>query len=71
MKYSVVAVEDGIACLENDENSIIRVCAEILPENVKEGVILRYDGVSYVIDDEATTEHRRQVYDKFNRLFKK
>ena len=71
MKYSVISLEDGIACLESDENVIIRIDVSELPENVKEGDILRFDGTIYVVDAEATSARRAEVYNKFNRLFKK
>ena len=71
MKYSVISLEDGIACLESEENVIVRIDVSELPENVKEGDILRFDGTAYVVDAAATSARRTEVYNKFNRLFKK
>ena len=71
MKYSVISLEDGIACLESEENVIVRIDVSELPENVKEGDILRFDGTTYVVDAAATSARRAEVYNKFNRLFKK
>ena len=71
MRYLVESVEDNIARLEAIGKEAVYVSINSLPPNVKEGDMLVYDGKSYVIDSAATEARRRDVYTKFNRLFRK
>ena len=71
MRFTVEAIEENIARLEDVSAKHIFVDLSILPVGVKEGDILDFDGVNYTVDASATMERRRAVYEKFNKLFRK
>ncbi len=70
MIYVVASVEDGIVRLEaGDDEKFIE--ADLLPDNVKEGDVLKFDGIAYSIDRIKTDERRAAVYSKYKILFSK
>ena len=71
MRYSVVAIEDGMVRLEKNDGSDVYVCIDELPVDVKEGDILHFAGSEYLIDKSETQARRKEVYDKYKLLFKK
>jgi len=71
MKFTVESIEDSIARLENGENESVFADLSLLPDSVREGDILNFDGEKYVLDAKASAERRKAVYEKFNRLFRK
>ena len=71
MKFTVEAIEDNIARLESDSEKPFFVDFSLLPEGVKEGDILDFDGKNYIRNAAATSERRKAVYEKFDKLFRK
>ncbi len=71
MKFSVESIEDNIARLESEGNEAAFISVTLLPEGVKEGDILLFDGEKYAVDTSATAVRRKAVYEKFDRLFRK
>ncbi len=71
MKYIVASVEDGIIRLECENSPDIFVSADNMPSDIKEGTVLHFDGEKYSIDTTATETRKKDVYEKFNRLFRK
>ena len=70
MRYSVGSIEDGIARLENDNNEEIFVNVCLLSKEIREGDILDFDGEEYVINQQATVDRRRSIYEKFKKIIK-
>mgnify|MGYP003310328784 CR=1 FL=1 len=70
MKLTVDRIEEGTAVLEKEDLTHITVPAQILPQGVKEGSVLIFDGVNYNIDAEAESERRKAMLRKQNLLFK-
>ena len=71
MKYAIDRIEDNIATLENlNNNEIININIKILPPNIKEGTILKYENQTYSIDKDLEIERRKRIQEKFNRLKK-
>ncbi len=71
MRYTVDRIEEGIAVLEKEDLSHINVSSESLPKGVKEGSILLFDGVNYIIDAEAEVASKKSMLEKQNLLFKR
>lgn len=71
MKYTVDRIEEGIAVLEKEDLTHISISVENLPQGVKEGSILIFDGVNYIIDTVSEGERRKSVLEKQNLLFKR
>ena len=71
MKYCVASIEDNLVRLEGDSDADILVSIEVMPSDIYEGCILQYDGERYVIDSAATEKRKKEVFEKFNRLFQK
>ena len=71
MRFTVESIEENIVRLEDETGKYIFVDSSLLPSEVKEGDIIVFDGVNYSVDASATTERRRAVYEKFNKLFRK
>lgn len=69
MIYIVDRIEDNIAILENKETKeIIDISLDILPTNLKEGNILKYENNTYTLDKEQEEERRNAIISKFERL---
>ena len=69
MKYIIDRIEDNIAILENqDTKEFININTNLLPQNIKEGMILSLINNTYTIDKKATEERRKEILEKFKRL---
>ena len=71
--YTVDRIEGDIAVLYDDGDNKSDIAVSELPEDLKEGDILRFDeenGV-YIIDKEKTREIKSIIEDRFKKLFKK
>lgn len=71
MKFTVESIEDGVARLECDGTASEYIQISLLPECVREGDVLTFDGEKYNLDVNATAKRRQAVCDKFSRLFRK
>jgi len=71
--YTVDRIEGDIAVLydEGDNKSDAEISE--LPENLKEGDILRFDEETgaYIIDQERTDQIKSNIEERFKKLFKK
>lgn len=69
MKYIIDRIEENIAILENqDTEEFININTTLLPQNIKEGMILSLINNTYTIDTKATEERRKEILEKFKRL---
>ena len=69
MIYIVDRIEDNIAVLENKEtNEIINIDISLLPTNLKEGNVLRYENNTYILDNDKEEKRRQLLLEKFNKL---
>lgn len=69
MIYIVDRIENNIAVLENKEtNEIINIDISILPTNLKEGNVLRYENNTYILDNDEEEKRRQLLLEKFNKL---
>ncbi len=66
MRYSVVALEDGIAVLEDTNGQLLNIEVYKLPDTLKEGQILIYEDNKFIIDFDETAKKRRRIFEKFN-----
>jgi len=75
--YTVDRIEEDIAVLTRyDDDSDEReynIMLSYLPENVKESDILRFDteNYSYTVDGEKTRQVKKNLEERFRKLFKK
>lgn len=70
MKYSIDRIEDNIAIIQNIETGEkIEINIELLPENIKEGTILKKEE-KYTIDEETTNDRKESIQNRFNQLIK-
>lgn len=69
MKYAVDQIVGDIVILENlDTSELIEVDVSLLPEDIYDGMIVKYvDGV-YFSDKEAENERFNRIQEKLNRL---
>ena len=69
MIYIVDRIENNIAVLENkDTNKIINIDIKLLPTNLKEGNVLRYENNTYILDNDEEDKRRQLLLEKFNKL---
>ncbi len=67
--FSVDRIEEDIVVLENrTTKEIINVDKNILPNNLKEGIILDYINGKYIINEDYTKEIKKDIRNKFDRL---
>ena len=71
MKLIVDRIEEGTAVLEKEDLSRIEIPVSELPEGVKEGTVLLYDGNSYVTDSDEEALRKQRILEKQRMLFKK
>ena len=71
--YTVDRVEGDIAVLFDDDDNKSDVPLSELPENIKEGDILRFDeeNKTYIIDKSKTEKVKSSIDERFRKLFKK
>ena len=69
MKYAVDQIVGDIVILENlDTSELIEVDVSLLPEDIYDGMIVKYaDGV-YFSDKEVENERFNRIQEKLNRL---
>ena len=69
MHFAIDRFEGEYAVLENIENgSMSNVLKSTLPSSSKEGDIILYDGINYIIDDTARKKREEDIMNKFQRL---
>ena len=71
MKLSVDRIVEGIAVLEKEDMSHIEVELALLPDDVKEGSVLSFDGERYKLDSSEEELRRQRILEKQRMLFKK
>ena len=72
MKFAVDRIEENIAILEELESKIKKeVDITQLPNEIKEGSILKYIDNLYQLDAIEEENRRQSIKEKFNRLKKK
>ncbi len=70
-KFTVDRFEGDIAVLENrDTGEMININKNDLPQDAKEGSILRLNNNKYEIDVEEQKEVENRIKDKMNKLWK-
>lgn len=70
-KFTVDRFEGDIAVLENrDTGEMININKNDLPQDAKEGSILRLNNNKYEIDVEEQKEVEKRIKDKMNKLWK-
>ena len=72
MKYAVDKIEENIVTLESlDTKEKKEVLLEVLPSNIKEGTILKYENEVYKKDEVLEQQRKTSIQNKFNMLRKK
>lgn len=70
--FSVDRFEGDFAVCENRKTGeMINIPRESLPENVKEGSILKYENGKYILDIESTKKEQEEVKNLVDNLFKR
>ena len=73
--YRIDRIEENIAVLYDGDDKKSDIPVENLPENIKEGDILRFDEdeeyKTYIIDVEKTNQEKTDITERFKKLFKK
>lgn len=71
-KFSVDRFEGNFAVCENLETGeIVNIEKSLLPENVKEGSILKYENNTYILEITETISKQENIKNIVNNLFKK
>ena len=71
MKLTVERITEGIAVLEKEDMSHIEVPVSALPEGVREGNMLDFNGETYTVDSFAENAARERIIAKQRSIFKK
>ena len=72
MKLIIDRIEDDIAVCEMvDDKKMVEIKLDELPENVKEGSILKFKNGRYELDLQTERKRRMEMQEYFNRLRKK
>lgn len=71
-KFSVDRFEGNFAVCENLETGeMVNIEKSLLPENVKEGSILKYENNTYILEITETISKQENIKNIVNNLFKK
>lgn len=71
-QFSIDRFEGDFAICENKEtNEIINIHRSLIPENCKEGDILKLENGVYIIDKVSTNTEQNEIKSMVNNLFKK
>ena len=68
--YILDRIENGIAVIEAD-GEMLNIPAEQLPNGAKEGDVLRMDGESISVDEQATASRKEAMRRRLKSLFQK
>lgn len=69
MIYIVDRIEDNVAVLENKETKkITDVSLSLLPKDIKEGNVLKYENNTYILDKKEEEERKKAILTKFEKL---
>lgn len=71
MLYSIDRFEGDIAVLIDEDEVAHTVVRTRLPEQIKEGDMLRFENERYVLDDAAASSRREQILRLQNKLRRK
>ena len=71
MKLTVDRIEEGFAVLEKDDLTHENIPLSLLPDGIKEGSVLSFDGETYTLDPDAEAEARERIIRKQRSVFKK
>lgn len=71
MKLTVDRIVEGVAVLEKEDMTRTEIEASLLPEGVREGSVLSFDGVNYTLDLSEEEARRKRILEKQRMLFKK
>ncbi|WP_394926222.1 DUF3006 domain-containing protein [uncultured Robinsoniella sp.] len=70
--FIIDRIEKNAAICETDDKSMISIPLEQLPPDCKEGSCMeRNENGIYVLLEEETTERKKQMEERFMRLFQK
>lgn len=69
--YSVDRFEGRYVILEDENGKIYDVLREELPEDIREGDILRDNGGYFFVDEEETAKQRKKLKEIFDNIVKK
>lgn len=70
--FSVDRFEGEFAVCENKKTGeMVNIKKSLLPENVKEGSIIKFENGNYILDSDATLQKQEQIKNMVNNLFKK
>ena len=69
MLYAIDKIEDNIVLLENIDNKEKKeVDKTLLPNEIKEGNIIKYENDSYTLDQETENKRRKELEDKLKKV---
>lgn len=69
--FSIDRFENNLAICENLETGeIVNIPIQLLPQELKEGYILKFENNSYTLDLEKTHEKQEQIKKLVDNLFK-
>lgn len=70
--FSIDRFEGEFAVCENRETGeIINIDRNALPENIKEGSIIKYENGNFILDHDETAKKQTEIKNMVNNLFKK
>ena len=69
MRYIIDRLEEGLAVCENEQKKIITIPRTMLPNEVKEGDILKEEKGSFTLDPESRKKRRKAIRKKLEDLF--
>lgn len=70
--FSIDRFEENFAVCENLETGeYLNIPISNLPENIKEGSIIKYENGKYILDIKTTETKKQEVKNLVNNLFKK
>ena len=69
MLYAIDKIEDNIVLLENIDNKEKKeVDKTLLPNEIKEGNIIKYENDSYTLDQKTENKRRKELEDKLKKV---
>lgn len=69
MRYIIDRLEEGLAVCEDELKKIITIPRTMLPNEVKEGDILKEEKGIFTLEPESTKERRKTIRKKLEDLF--
>ncbi len=69
--FVIDRIEEGIAVITDDENKMLKLNADEINGNARDGAVVVYENDKWNVDEEETQKRTEKMRKRLNKLFSK